>query len=51
MEYLVIFENKAFYTNYFDKDKYQVGMTVFNMWEDVFTTDGKTWNEIDIDTL
>jgi len=52
MTYLVFFEGKVFYTNWFDVDNlYVQGMTVVNRINHTYTTDGKTWLEIEEDHL
>jgi len=42
-------ETKAFLDNYFDSENHfnaDVSMCVYDLNKAVFTTDGKTWNEI-----
>ena len=51
MKYLILFENTAFYSGWYDKDKYTAGMTVFDLEDGLFTTDGETWDYIKNDTL
>lgn len=52
MNYLILHNNSAFYTNWFDaENNYVEGMTVFNLISDKYTVDGKTWLKIEEDNL
>lgn len=52
MNYLILYNNSAFYTNWFDaENNYLEGMTVFNLISDKYTVDGKTWLKISEDHL
>lgn len=52
MNYLILINGDAFYTNWFDvENNYIDGMVVFNILSDSFTTDGQTWKEINEDSL
>jgi hypothetical protein len=53
MRYLVTFESVTpFFTHYFDAENHFIdGMTVYDLVQRKYTTDGKTWNDIEIDVL
>ena len=52
MNYLILHNGEAFYTNWYDKDNnYVSGMVVFNLLADTFTIDGENWLEIQEDSL
>lgn len=52
MNYLILHEGKAFYTNWYDfENNYVPGMVVFNLLSNEYTTDGTTWKPIEQDHL
>ncbi len=52
MNYLILRDGEAFYTNWFDyENNYNDGMVVFNLLTDTYTTDGINWKEIEQDHL
>lgn len=52
MQYLVLHNNKAFYTNWYNyENNYNDGMVVFSLLTDTYTTDGINWEEIEEDHL
>lgn len=52
MNYLILHEGNAFYTNYYDKENnYVEGMIVFNLLSHTYTLDGDLWRDIDEDSL
>lgn len=52
MNYLIIYQGKAFYTNWYDyENNYVLGMIVINLFTVKISFDGKTWNEIEEDHL
>lgn len=55
MRYLVTTKNKSpFFTNWFEPENHfnpDVEMVVYDLVELKFTTDGKTWEDIEIDHL
>jgi len=52
MTYLIFFEGKAFYTNWFGVDNnYSEGMVVWNLKKHTYTMDGVNWTDITFDLL
>lgn len=53
MRYLILTPNSPpFYTKWFDHDNHWTnGMTVIDFSNNTYTTDGATWEEIEIDHL
>ena len=56
MKYLITTEgtNTPFYTQWFEPEKHfnkDLGMVVYDLYEELYTTDGVTWNEILVDHL
>lgn len=52
MRYLILHDGDAFYTECFSlKNNYLPGMVAFDLTRGVFTSDGKSWSEINIDHL
>jgi hypothetical protein len=55
MRYLITTkEHPPAYTNWFDLENHfnsDIGMIVYDLVECKFTTDGKTWHDIEIDHL
>ena len=55
MRYLVTVENlPPFLTNWFDYDSHWrdgIGMMVYDIYNQTYTTDGKIWSEIEKDQL
>ncbi len=52
MQYLILYEKKAFYTNWFDaENNYTNGMIIFDLINHTYSTNGKEWNEIKEDQL
>lgn len=52
MRYLILYENEAFYSDYFMIDNnYESGMVVFDFMKDSFTCDGINWNQIEFNHL
>jgi len=52
MNYLILYNNKAFYSSWFDyENNYAEGMIVFNISKHLYTIDGKNWIDIDFDHL
>ena len=55
MKYLVTTNNsKPFFTNWFDANNHfnkEVEMVVYDLFNHLFTTNGKEWNDIEIDSL
>lgn len=52
MNYLILHNNEAFYTNWYDKENnYVDGMVVFNLLSNEFTTNGEDWQPIIEDSL
>lgn len=52
MNYLILHNGQAFYTNWYDKENnYADEMVVFNLLSHTFTTDGENWQIIEEDSL
>lgn len=52
MNYLILHNNEAFYTNWFEaENNYVEGMVVFNLLSDKYTIDGINWIKIEEDSL
>lgn len=52
MQYLIIYAGKAYYTKWFEAENHFVeGMTVIDLVDDKYTTDGKNWIDIEFDHL
>lgn len=52
MQYLIYFNKKAVYTNWFSvENTYCEGMIVFDLFQRVYTVDGKEWRAIEEDHL
>ena len=56
MKYLITTEgtNTPFYTQWFEPEKHfnkDLGMVVYDLYEELYTTDGITWNEISVKHL
>ena len=53
MRYLVIIPNQTpTYSQWFDAENhFEDGMTIFDLINDVYTTDGVNWQEIEFDHL
>lgn len=52
MNYLIYYEGKAFYTNWFDADNnFRDDMIVFDLLKRVYTDDGINWYTIEQDHL
>ena len=52
VRYLILHDGDAFYTEWFSlENNYLPGMVVFDLTRGVFTSDGKSWSEINIDHL
>lgn len=52
MNYLILIEGEAFYTNWYDfENNYVPGMVVFNLLTHQYTTDGAFWEDIEQDHL
>ena len=52
MKYLIIYEQAAFYTNWYDyENHYEQGMIIIDRACDMITYDGENWHEIEDDHL
>lgn len=52
MRYLITTPtDMPFLTKWFDFENYAPDMVVFDLQENKFTTDGKCWNDIEVDNL
>ena len=52
LKYLVTIPNHPpFITNYYSLNFFIKGMTIYNLLSRTFTTDGKTWKDIEEDFL
>lgn len=51
MRYLISHNSDPFFTNWFSPENFMEGMTVYDVHNETFTTDGKTWHPIKRDIL
>ena len=52
MRYLITGNFKPFFTDLFEPENHFAdGMTVYDLYGHIYTTDGKKWQSISIDTL
>ena len=52
MNYLIVYNGEAFYTNWFDKENnYVKGMVVVNLLSHQYTINGGDWFEVQEDSL
>lgn len=51
MRYLIVWKGSPFYTKWFNVENFEEGMTVFDLKEDLYSTDGINWLPIKTDTL
>lgn len=51
MRFIIIYGNKAFYTNWYSEEKHTQGMIVIDIQDNCMTIDGISWTDIDHDHL